>query len=150
MKKLLLLLAATVVSLNAVVAAHWPSTLIIKTTKEDVIKVAVDEMEFSPAASQVAIKNLKKGKHYVRVVKVNNPLNPFKPKNELLFEGYVKIKRKREVLAVIDSHHRMMIVRNEKARKGLPYYSTGAEGSQNHINLNVNFGALIPKIAGLF
>lgn len=147
MKKILLLFSLAMVSLNMAFAAHKPSTLVIKTTKEDVIRVAIDDMEFSPAGSQVAIRNLKKGKHYVRVIKVNNSLNPFKPKTELLYEGYVKIKRKREVLAVIDSHHRMTIVKNEKAKKSSPYYST--ESDQNNINVNINLGALLPKIAGL-
>jgi hypothetical protein len=137
-----------ITSLGSSFASKRPSTLIIKTTKEDVISVAVDGLPFSHADTEIAIKNLSKGKHYIRVVKVNNHLNPFKAKTELIFEGYVKVKKKREIIAVIDSRSNLVIVKEEKAKKATPYYDP-IHNHQEKVNVNINFGHIIPKLLGM-
>jgi hypothetical protein len=148
MKKFLLVFAVLSIYFSSAMAQSRHSSLVIKTTKEDVISVAVDGLPFSHADTQIAVRNLSKGKHYVRVVKVNNPLNPFKSKTEVVFEGYVKVKKKRELLAVVDSNRNLIIVKNEKAPKAAPYYDT-MQKDRNNVNVNFNFGHVIPQLLGL-
>jgi hypothetical protein len=69
MKKFLLLMM--VLTLTAMSAAARPKTssLTIKGNNNELVSVAIGNLPFSEAAPEVTIKNLQKGKHYIRVMR---------------------------------------------------------------------------------
>jgi hypothetical protein len=120
MKKFLLLMM--VLTLTAMSAAARPKTssLTIKGNNNELVSVAIGNLPFSEAAPEVTIKNLQKGKHYIRVMRHHRGL--FRSRTEVAYEGYVEIGRKREVVAVVNSNGNLVILHNDKVKKNKPYY----------------------------
>jgi hypothetical protein len=130
--------------LGSVLASSKTSSLTIRATGNETISVAIGEMPFSDAAPEVTIRNLKKGKHFVRVMKHSKGI--FRSKSEIIYEGYVTVKRKRELVAVIDGNRTLMIVQNEKRRKNTPYYETDQHEQKREVKVTLQLG----KVLSLF
>jgi hypothetical protein len=141
MQKLILLIMVMGLSIGSLVAAPKTSTLIIKSGGNELISVAVGEMPFSDAASEVTIRNLKKGRHFVRVMKHTRGV--FRSKSEVVYEGYITLRRKREVVAVIDANGSLVILQNEKLKKNQPYYEVEKQNRKKQVHVTVHMGKVI-------
>lgn len=120
MKRIILLLLVLAFTTVSAVARPKTSTLIIKSSNNELISVAIGNLPFSETSHEVTIRNLQKGKHYIRVMKNSRGL--FRSRTEIVYEGYVEIGRKREVVAVVDGIGNLVILHNDKVKKNKPYY----------------------------
>jgi hypothetical protein len=144
MKKLLFIIIMLGLGLGSTFASSKTSSLTIRASGNENISVAIGEMPFSDAAHEVTIRNLKKGKHFVRVMKHSRGV--FRSKSEIVYEGYITIQKKREIVAVIDENRTLMIVQNEKRRKNSPYYETDKNDQKREVKVTLQLG----KVLSLF
>jgi hypothetical protein len=137
MKRLFLLLMVLGLTAGSLSARPKTSSLTISAGGNDLVSVAIAEMPFSEIASEVTVRNLKKGTYYLRVMKHNKGL--FRMKSEIAYEGYVTIPKGRELKAVVDGRGNLVFTQNEKLKKNKPYYDVGKdENRKNRLTVTVH------------
>jgi hypothetical protein len=141
MKRIFLLLILGLAA-GTLMAAPKGSTLIIKANGTDMVSVAVGNMPFSDAAGEVAILNLKKGRHFIRVMRHTRGL--FRTRSEMVYEGYITMGRKREVVAFVDNTGKLVFASDEKIKKNRPYYDVSSrEKRRNAIHVTVKMDRVL-------
>jgi hypothetical protein len=125
MKRLFLILMIFGLTAGALTARPKTSSLTVRSAGNDFVSVAIGDMPFSDAASEVSVRNLKKGTYYLRVMKHTKGI--FRTRSEMAYEGYVTIGKGREIIAVVDARGMLVILQNEKLKKNKPYYDVGNE-----------------------
>lgn len=119
MKKIFTLLASSILAIVVFAAEARPkSSLTIRSVDRSDLKVVIDGRRFEPDHNSITVKGLDAGYHKVKIYKERNNglFTIFGKKYEVIFNGTITTKPRRDVIVFIDRFGKVTI--NNDSRNG--------------------------------